>query len=859
MPSFVTAQVIIKEKVEIKPKTNDINSQNIPTEPTFLYILSWTPDQYRRGKIQIISCYGDTTDSGWTSEGFATTTVPGRGHHIFNFINERWYYDSHYGWGWYYDSNPDIERKVLVSNQELNLGSILGSTMGTIGTQLLNLEDFICDSGFVKMKVVPKNWANCGEIGWFPTDPIDLRIIQGEEFASFFNIQTGMDLGNTVLIDPFVRIEDLHFFFGPEWDKDGLENIAIMPKDSNYTLPFTVVVEANINEVTFSTEIEFVPKSFVIDASLYPEAITMGEQSSFYINVSALCSGLPFETRINVEIIKGQKYGSLIDPYTNENTKILTNLDHWFGNVWLDYIADGTSSEDVDSVILKVTTTDPAIAPKEAILIIKPPPIYVYTVPGVVEAADTAEVIIKKRNSDGSLEDFPLGQTFELAVLDGCVNGNILFGDSLGVYFSDAQRPIYFVAADSVEGDSGVVRLRVGAELGGSSMKPLTQGDEKNEKLTDEQTRMSELKAGYKKMIEEKKAAVIESKSDLNGEQPSEAPIIEVCYYGSYLYETGYWEGDVVVKQDECDEEIVVCDSFEPQKFEEVGTITVLGENDTWQWKDENDSLKTTSTGNACDEGKHNSCDSVNFGKTYLMQEIGKYSPGNLIYSLNEDMKVSVCSDQRITSKHLWQFNVDNIRVPIFTSFCYEEPDNCNWINLGDGTDTTVLSQNIKSCKDFDKIMDVIDWWKIGPYYNAKNNTNCPSKIYFSFGIMKHEEHHVTQNTQSVLRFLNDGDSGLVVLRNEPFLPEKSKYSCPDEVIKIYKKVIKNRLNGMIKHAVNLKNFSLIENGQWKFELDADVAARIDYETISSSIKNWAKLQNWWCSNGSDCLSNNCP
>jgi hypothetical protein len=59
-------------------------------------------------------------------------------------------------------------------------------------------------------------------------------------------------------------------------------------------------------------------------------------------------------------------------------------------------------------------------------LYIKPPPIYVYTEPEVVGAADTANVIIKHRLEDGTLVDFPPEQTFELAVLEGCVNGNFM-------------------------------------------------------------------------------------------------------------------------------------------------------------------------------------------------------------------------------------------------------------------------------------------------------------------------------------------------------------------------------------------------------------------------------------------------
>jgi len=551
LPFLSYAQIVIEERVEVDPQQITADNPTSGMEPIFTYILTWPPDQYRRGKIQIISCYGDTTDTGWTSGGYATTTMPGRGHHIFNFINQRWYYDSNLGWGWYYDGNPNIERKVLVNDQELNIGSTLGSTMGTIDTPLLDMENFICDSGFVKLDVVPTRWADCDEIGWFPTDPITLRFIQGEEFASFFNIKTGTDLGNIVQIDPFVRIEDLHFFFGPSWDQDGLDDIVVMPIDSNYALPFTVVVEANINEVTFSDEIEFIPKSFIIETELYPQAITTGEQSAVYIYLSALCSGLPFETKINVEIIQGQVYGSLIDPNTNERTKIVTNLEHFFGNAWVDYIADGISSEITDTVIVRISTTDPAITPKETLLIIKPPPIYVYTEPEVLGADDTADVIIKHRLENGTLEDFPPEQTFELAVLDGCVNGNFMVGDSINVYFADAVQPIKFVTADSLDSEVGEVFIRVGTDLSGF-MRPVGNLKGEEEKLlTEKRIGLDTLRAGFEKMIAEKQAEA-EVKKKENNEPPLEAPIVTACTIEENMIYQNYWRGFTSVDDGVC-------------------------------------------------------------------------------------------------------------------------------------------------------------------------------------------------------------------------------------------------------------------------------------------------------------------
>jgi hypothetical protein len=83
--------------------------------------------------------------------------------------------------------------------------------------------------------------------------------------------------------------------------------------------------------------------------------------------------------------------------------------------------------------------------------------------PSEISAGDTAKVIIKKRLPGGTLVDFDLTQTYEIAKLEGCVLGNILVNSDSGAYFYNVSQPIYFVVADSLEGDStGTVLLRVG-------------------------------------------------------------------------------------------------------------------------------------------------------------------------------------------------------------------------------------------------------------------------------------------------------------------------------------------------------------------------------------------------------------
>ncbi len=526
--------------MEINPQTVNPESPNSSNEHIFTYTLTWSPDQYRRGNIRIVDCNNDTLNSGWTTSGYATISFTANGRHHYLFQEERWFYHNFNGWGWWGSTHPGRLLQVFIDDINQNHPqNILGSYNGLPNDFELRDNGSTCPNNFASLSIGNVNWNDCNVPCFYEGDATELNIIQGSEYVTFIDIPTETILGSSVQIIDYMEINNIGL--QRKDDAPGVQTIQ------------TIKVEASINDVKDTLELEYFPDTFILNAEVYPDTLTTRETTYLDINYYNECRPLPPETKINLEIINGIEFGNLIDPYTNERVKSITNLDHWWGYAWVEYIADGKPKDGTDTITIRISTTDPEIIPKEINVYIKPPPIYVYTNPDVVRAADTAEVVIKKRNSDGTLEDFPQGQTFELAVLDGCVNGNILVGDSIGVYFSDAQLPIYFVAADSVEGDSGVVRLRVGTELSGSAMKLLKQDDEKNKDLTDEQIRIAELKAGYKKMMEEKKKEAIESKSGLRGELPTEAPILEVCYYGSYLYETGYWEGDVVVEGNECD------------------------------------------------------------------------------------------------------------------------------------------------------------------------------------------------------------------------------------------------------------------------------------------------------------------
>jgi hypothetical protein len=533
----INAQVLIKERVEIKPQQNPSNFPVNINEHTFTYKLSWSPSEHHRGNIQITTCDYEILNSGWTTSGITTITVPGNGRHNCLFQEERYFYHNFYGWGWYSNELPDRLLQVFVDGVEKpHPQDFLGDENGLLGNFLFDIESFFCSADHAAISNPYFNqewaWAECNQPGWMVTDPVQLTLIEGSQYATLYNTVTGTDLGHSVVLNNYTE----------------MENIAIKPNASapHTATPQAVNLEVNINGVIITQQTAYVPEVYSLIANAYPNRITTGEEAYLIARFYNFCATAPSEKKINAEIIKGMERGNLINPYTNERSKILTGLDHWYGEVGIDFIADGISPNSVDTVVIKFSSNDESIAPKHLSIYIKPPPIHVYTVPEVLLASDTAEVIIKKRNPDGTLEDFPAEQTFELAVTDECVNGNILVDTTLNIYFADAVRPIYFVTADSIEGGTGFVRLRVGTDLGGGISRPMEirEDDEKDLKTEEE---IKALRIGYAKMIEQKKREMMNQMNKAGENLSPEGTIISACYFGDYLFNYGYWLGDVAV------------------------------------------------------------------------------------------------------------------------------------------------------------------------------------------------------------------------------------------------------------------------------------------------------------------------
>jgi hypothetical protein len=107
--------------------------------------------------------------------------------------------------------------------------------------------------------------------------------------------------------------------------------------------------------------------------------------------------------------------------------------------------------------------------------------------PEQLAPGDTASITFKRRFLNGSLEDFPEEQRFEIGMLEGCDAGNLLFEGDLSTYFNNVTQPIYFLADSNIT-ESDTVLIRVGViddgGGGGGASRPMKTNEKDREIIT---------------------------------------------------------------------------------------------------------------------------------------------------------------------------------------------------------------------------------------------------------------------------------------------------------------------------------------------------------------------------------------
>ena len=457
---------------------------------------------------------------------------------------------------------------------------------------------------------------------------------------------------------------------------------------------------------------------------------------------------------------------------------VLINLSHTNGQRVIGFETEGIILHQEDTVLVNISTTDPNINAVQAMFIIKPNDINVTIIPSTISQGDTARVVLKKNGQNG-LEPFPPDKLFNVQIVNGTEYGLIL--DSLSndtlTTFENILQGFKIIAKDSTGIDSTKIRIKVTTEESGFPEERMIRNNKKQNK---------------KEIVDD------------NENQKSDDEIITPDWIipGPITLE-GF--GDLIVKQDECDEEIVVCENFDPQIID-INNFNLLRENVPWQWVDKQGKPRSTNSGSACKLQEWFNCDSTRNGVTYLMSTIGNYSTTpQTLYRILDDTKIEVCLDTRDPHNKKWIPNIENIRIPMFSAFCPEQADRCGiYKDFFDATNTNILANFIKNKSDYDDVMDALDWWWEGPYRNAKNKVYLNNKIRFSEGIITHEYQHFLYDRDSTISYMN-GSEGLVSLKtNLEFQRTIIQFKCPEDVEKdpFYISVINSKIWQLINDGV---------------------------------------------------------
>ncbi len=231
------------------------------------------------------------------------------------------------------------------------------------------------------------------------------------------------------------------------------------------------------------------------------------------------CGGeLPSSVTFTLEVIQGQEYGVLYDVETDETALSFSGIVTESGSGSLfsyeygyrfKFIADGVQPDSANPgiVTIRSTPSDGDINTIEFSLPVAyneyPPEqgILVQFAQSELAPGDTTQIILKRRNPDGTLEDFSQWDLFEIGMIEGCEGGMILVDTTLEVYFAEVYQPIYFVADSTIADTTITVGIRVGLieGIGGSSRPMITGGDETDEIVTENRKNITNQKLNKNK------------------------------------------------------------------------------------------------------------------------------------------------------------------------------------------------------------------------------------------------------------------------------------------------------------------------------------------------------------------------
>ena len=444
----------------------------------------------------------------------------------------------------------------------------------------------------------------------------NVEITQGAAYCwiekDVFDPITGYYIGDEILTEPLLNIRGAEligagpmvisycniwekFYYPPHYylrfDKDVPQGTEIIISIQDLTsgnppIYYHTIVETPLITISNETDSDTLYHNSERYITLYGDV-----NDSYYNQYCWSCGGaLPSSVKFTLEIIEGEEFGSLFDAETEQRGISFSNIGTYWGigdlfETRFNYIADGIQPDSTHPgiVTIRCTPSDPAVNTVDISFPVGysnySDKILVEFTKPKLQPGESTQIILRKINPNGSIEDFPSYQAFEIGMLEGCDLGKIISDNQAGNYFYFAYQPFYFIADTNAV--SGVAQIRVGLIEGGGGASKIIKADTSTSNVD---SRL--LKSGRRNRLNSKLNSIKLSKANV--------PKVNASCSTSFIKEKD-GSGDVVIGGDcemkkETDENIksVTKDMFLPFEQEKNDhsncDLVIKGHKDRAGW-----------------------------------------------------------------------------------------------------------------------------------------------------------------------------------------------------------------------------------------------------------------------------------
>ncbi len=480
LPILTFSQTVIREKVTIKPTIKTLASISSSTENLYTVNFTVTWESNVEGAIEICGA-----SSGWVYGGASLSVespcqtsflgeiklnIPEYETHYFNYSLEVLGVADTSGTGSLVGTSPFAAfgwpPKAYIS---LPINNYTSYTVGFWNESLTEQLNQLCRGSII----VP--WPNFHH-GCYPLTTlinakyINLKIEPRIQGVSFYDSRTGEELGSdiTVRINESTKYEIKL--------NDNYENIN----------GDTVKVVSNIEGIERTDSIIVSDTHYSLNVIYYEPYIIHGLSNYVVLETrpsSCLNIPLPPSIKFNVEILEGANLATLLNVMTGEKGDVLNNIDHYEGRLEFELVGEGDVIDRNDTIRVKASTASPQIEAEELLFIFQPPKLVVTFSPEVIAPGDTADVILKKKNDDGTLVDFPQDQLFDVQITAGANYGTIFlpeWGDTTDEAWGVAQG-FKFIAYENIS-DTTTVQSTILVKTSAGIAASIVQGSSEKSK-----------------------------------------------------------------------------------------------------------------------------------------------------------------------------------------------------------------------------------------------------------------------------------------------------------------------------------------------------------------------------------------